>query len=75
MIPFTPLGYLDLSEYSQAEDYQAGYVLYLKDIKYDSNSNEPLQLVYTYPSFDRISEGEVSGIIIYIINKEYDLIP
>ena len=71
MIPFTPLGYLDLSEYSQAEDYQSGYVLYLKDIKYASNSNEPLQLVYTSPSFDRISEGEVSGIIIYKINKEY----
>jgi len=33
MIPFTPLGYLDLSEYSQAEDYQSGYVIYLKDIK------------------------------------------
>ena len=75
MIPFTPLGYLDLSEYSQAEDYQSGYVIYLKDIKYDSNSNEPLQLVYTSPSFDRISEGEVSGIIIYKINKEYSLIP
>jgi len=69
MIPFTPLGYLDLSEYSQAEDYQSGYVLYLKDVKYGSNSNEPLQLVYTSPSFDRISEGEVSGIIIYKINK------
>jgi len=75
MIPFTSLGYLDLSEYSQAEDYQSGYVLYLKDIKYDSNSNEPLQLVYTSPSFDRISEGEVSGIIIYKINKEYSSIP
>ena len=75
MIPFTPLGYLDLSEYSQAEDYQSGYVLYLKDIKYDSNSNEPLQMVYTSPSFDRISEGEVSGIIIYKINKEYSSIP
>jgi len=74
MIPFTPLGYLDLSEYSQAED-QSGYVLYLKDIKYDLNSNEPLQLVYTSPSFDRISEGEVSGIIIYKINKEYSSIP
>jgi len=75
MIPFTPLGYLDLSEYSQAEDYQSGYVLYLKDIKYTSNSNEPLQPVYTSPSFDRISEGEVSGIIIYKINKEYSSIP
>ena len=75
MIPFTPLGYLDLSEYSQAEDYQSGYVLYLKDVKYGSNSNEPLQLVYTSPSFDRISEGEVSGIIIYKINKEYSSIP
>ena len=75
MIPFTPLGYLDLSEYSQAEDYQSGYVLYLKDIKYASNSNEPLQLVYTSPSFDRISEGEVSGIIIYKINTEYSSIP
>ena len=74
MIPFTPLGYLDLSEYSQAED-QSGYVLYLKDIKYSSNSNEPLQMVYTSPSFDRISEGEVSGIIIYKINKEYSSIP
>ena len=75
MIPFTPLGYLDLSEYSQAEDYQSGYVLYLKDIKYSSNSNEPLQMVYTSPSFDRISEGEVSGIIIYKINKEYSSTP
>jgi len=75
MIPFTPLGYLDLSEYSQAEDYQSGYVLYLKDIKYGSNNNEPLQLVYTSPSFDRISEGEVSGIIIYKINTEYSSIP
>jgi len=75
MIPFTPLGYLDLSEYSQAEDYQSGYVLYLKDIKYDSNSNGPLQMVYTSPSFDRISEGEVSGIIIYKINTEYSSIP
>ena len=75
MILFTPLGYLDLAESSQAEDYQSGYVLYLKDIKYDSNSNEPLQMVYTSPSFDRISEGEVSGIIIYKINKEYSSIP
>jgi len=75
MIPFTPLGYLDLSEYSQAEDDQSGYVLYLKDIKYGSNNNEPLQLVYTSPSFDRISEGEVSGIIIYKINTEYSSIP
>jgi dolichyl-diphosphooligosaccharide--protein glycosyltransferase len=75
MIPFTPLGYLDLSEYSQAEDYQSGFILYLKDIKYDSNSNEPLQIVYASPSFDRISEGEVSGIIIYKINKEYSSIP
>jgi len=41
----------------------------LKDIKYGSNSNEPLLLVYTSPSFDRIREGEVSGIIIYKINK------
>jgi len=75
MIPFTPLGYLDLSEYSQAEDYQSGFILYLKDIKYDSNSNEPLQIVYASPSFDRISKGEVSGIIIYKINKEYSSIP
>ena len=76
MIPFSPVLYLDPVHEKSYRQYQPNTVaVYAKDFKFPINPidalDEPLQLVYTSPSFDRTDDGEISGVLIYIVNKDY----
>ena len=71
MFPFTPIAYVDLNSDQQSQNYVSGYTaIYDKTIKYESG-NDPLQLVYSSPTFNRIDSGVFSGVLIYKINHDY----
>ncbi|HSB56591.1 MAG TPA: DUF6541 family protein [Nitrosopumilaceae archaeon] len=71
MFPFTPIAYVDLNTNQQAQSYQPGYTaIYDKTIKYE-NKNDPLQLVYSSPSFNRNDTGVISGVLVYQVNHDY----
>ena len=72
MFPFTPVTYWDPQTDQQLSTYQPGLEpVYVKDIKYPSNGNGPLRLVYASPSFTEEEIGPMLGVFIYEINKEY----
>jgi len=71
MFPFTPLAYVDLNTDQQSENYESGFTaIYDKTIKYENN-NDPLQLVYSSPTFNRNDSGVFSGVLIYQVNHNY----
>jgi len=72
MIPFTPIVYANLQTNQQSAIYQPGFTpVYVKDIKFPINEDGPLQLVYSSPSFDVEKGGQIIGVFIYEINKDY----
>jgi dolichyl-diphosphooligosaccharide--protein glycosyltransferase len=72
MFPFSPVAYVNFGSNLQSETYQPGFTaIYTKDIKYPSDGNGPLKLVYSSPSFDRNDPGAISGVLIYEVNKNY----
>jgi len=72
MFPFSPIAYVNFGSNLQSETYQPGFTpIYAKDIKYPSDGNGPLKLVYSSPSYDRNNPGAISGIFIYEVNKDY----
>jgi len=73
LIPFTPLVYVDPNNTEiQSETFKPGYTaIYLRDIKFPSDSDGPFQLVYVSPGFEGTKGGPIGGVIIYKINKEY----
>ena len=74
LIPFTLLLYVDPdNSQRQSETPKPGYVgVYVKNIKFPSDSDGPFQLVYSPPSFDRDDGGPITGPFIYKINKDYN---
>lgn len=74
MFPFSPLGYVNPNNFSeQYPTYVPGTVgIYGKDIKYPSDSDGPLRLVYASQSFIEEKNGPMLGVFIYEINKEYE---
>ena len=74
MFPFTPITYINFQTNQQSVTYQPGLEpVYVKDIKYPSNGDGPLRLVYASPSFTEDRIGPMLGIFIYEINKDYKL--
>ncbi len=74
MFPFTPVTYVDFQTNMESPFYQSGLEpVYVKDIKYPSDSNGPLRLVYASPSFTEEKTGPMIGVFIYEVNKEYNL--
>ena len=72
MFPFTPLAYVNLQTNQQSATYQPGFTpIYVKDIKYPSDSNGPLRLVHTSPSFNAEKGQPMIGVFIYEINKDF----
>jgi dolichyl-diphosphooligosaccharide--protein glycosyltransferase len=73
LIPFTPLLYVDPDNpESQSETFRPGYTaIYAKDIKFPADGDGPFQLVYVSPSFEKDAPGQLTGPLIYKINKEY----
>ncbi len=73
MFPFTPVTYFNFQTDEQLPFYQPGLEpVYVKDIKYPSDGNGPLRLVYASPSFNEEKVGPMIGVFIYEINKEYN---
>ena len=73
MFPFTILGYVDLQNTNiQSEIYRPGLTpLYVKDIKYTSDGNGPLKLVYSSPGYVNENTGPMIGVFVYEVNQEY----
>jgi len=74
MFPFSPLGYVNPNNLSQqSATFVHGYLgIYGKDIKFPSDGNGPLRLVYASSSFVEEKSGPMIGVFIYEINKEYE---
>jgi len=74
MFPFTPVSYINFQTAKESSTYLPGFQpIYEKEIKYPSDGNGPLRLVYASPSFTEEKVGPMIGIFIYEINKEYNL--
>ena len=72
MIPFTTIVYANLQTNQQSPVYQPGFTpVYVKDIKFPIDGDGPLRLVYSSPSFDIEKGGQMIGVFIYEINKDY----
>jgi dolichyl-diphosphooligosaccharide--protein glycosyltransferase len=76
LFPFEPLYYARFGAEGPSQiqqTWQPGYVgLYAQNVKYptDGGSNQPLQLVYSSPSFKN-QEGILFGVFIYKVNHDY----
>ena len=72
MFPYSLAVYANFDANLQSETFQQGFTpIYEKDIKFPSNGDGPLRLVYSSPSFDRENSGPISGVFIYEVNKDY----
>jgi dolichyl-diphosphooligosaccharide--protein glycosyltransferase len=72
MIPFSPVMYVNPVAEKTYDHYEENSVaVYVKDQKFSSNEDSPLELVYASPSFDRTDDGEISAVLIYKVNKDY----
>ena len=74
LIPFSVLVYVDPKNTdNQSETWKRGYTaVYERDIKFPRDGDGPFQLVYASPSYERDSQGAITGALIYKINKEYN---
>jgi len=74
MFPFIPVSYVDFQTQEEFPFYLPGLEpVYVKEIKYPSDGNGPLRLVYASPSFTEEKVGPMLGVFIYEVNKEYNL--
>lgn len=72
MMPFTTIAYHNFQNEQQSEAFRPGYTpIFVKDIKYDSDSTGPLQLVYASSSFTEDKVGPIIGVFVYEINEKY----
>ncbi len=72
MFPFTSLAYVNFQTNQQSATYQPGFTpVYVKDIKYPSDSNGPLRLVHASPSFNAEKGQPMISVFIYEVNKDF----
>ena len=73
IFPFSLLGYVNPNNLAQQSlSYVPGTVpIYSKEIKYPSDGDGPLKLVYASPSYIEEKTGPMIGVFIYEINKDY----
>ncbi|NWK08660.1 glycosyltransferase family 39 protein [Marine Group I thaumarchaeote] len=72
MFPFTPVSYVNFQTAKESPTYQPGFIpIFEKEIKYPSDGNGPLRLVYASSSFTEEKVGAMLGVFIYEINKNY----
>ena len=74
MFPFSLLGYVNPNDLNQqSETYIPGMIgIYEKNIKFPSDGNGPLKLVYASSSFTNEKIGPMLGVFIYEVNKNYE---
>ena len=73
MFPFSVLGYVNPNNLNdQSQTYVPGMTaIYEKDIKFTSEGDGPLKLVYASSSYTEEPIGPMIGVFIYEVNKEY----
>ena len=73
MFPFSVLGYINPNNIQQqSATYVPGMLaIYEKDIKFTSDGDGPVRLVYASPSFIEEKVGPMIGVFIYEVNKDY----
>ncbi|MCV0400881.1 MAG: hypothetical protein K5777_02710 [Nitrosopumilus sp.] len=73
MFPFTLLGYINPNNLSQqSETYIPGMLaIYEKDVKFPSDGDGPLKLVYASSGFTEEKIGPMIGVFVYEVNKDY----
>ncbi len=73
MTPFSLLGYVNPNNLNQqSPTYVPGMIpVYEKNIKFPSDDNGPLRLVYSSSSFNEEKIGPMLGVFIYEVNKDY----
>jgi len=73
MTPFTLLGYVNPNNLNQqSPTFVPGMVaIYEKDIKFTTDGDGPLRLVYASPGFTEEKPGALIGVFVYEVNKDY----
>ena len=65
-IPFKPLVWYNENTGQQSTSFQPGFVpLSIKEIRYDSDGNTPLNLVYASPSFTNDNIGIFHAVLVF----------
>ena len=73
LIPFSPVVYYHPPSEQNSPVFKNGFVeISIKNIKYNSDS-DPLKLVYASPSFMNDDDGQVHFVMVYEVNKNYNL--
>ena len=77
MFPFSLLGYVNPNNLNQqSQSYIPGMLaIYEKDIKFTSDGDGPLRLVYASSSFTEEKIGPMLGVFVYEVNKDYKPMP
>ena len=77
MFPFSLLGYVNPNNLNQqSQTYVPGMIpIYEKDIKFTSDGDGPLRLVYASSSYTEEKIGPMIGVFIYEVNKDYKPVP
>jgi len=74
-IPFKPFVWYENGSGDQSLLYRPGFMqIFTKEIKYDYDSNTPLNLVYASPGFTNDNVGIIHGVLVFKINDNYDSI-
>ena len=72
LIPFTTLAYHNFQNQQQSAIFKPGFSpIETPEIKYPSNGNTPLKLVYASSSFTDAKIGPMTGVFVYQLNKDY----
>jgi len=73
MFPFTPIAYVHpYDQLQKSETFVHGFKgVYEKTVKFPTDGDGPLRLVYESDSLKRTTPGEITAILIYEINKDY----
>lgn len=72
MFPFSVITYANFQNNQQSDTHRSGFAeIHRLNIKYPSDGNGPLRLVYASPSLYRETAGPISTVLIYEVNKDY----
>jgi dolichyl-diphosphooligosaccharide--protein glycosyltransferase len=72
LIPFTTVVYHNFVTGDQSSSHKSGYIpIFIKDIKFNSDTNTPFNLVYASSSFTSDNRGPLDAILVYKLNENY----
>jgi len=73
LTPFSIYKYVEIGTGRTFDQYQNGLIpVYVNDLKFKDPETDPFYLVYASPSFYSQNPGEMSAVLIYKINHDYN---